>query len=72
MTAAWRMLRSAPLTVGYLLVLSATNVLLSSSSAQTDDRLSAFSTNLHQLVRVPLRVLVASAFWTSGWGQLAL
>jgi hypothetical protein len=73
MTAAWRVVRSAPLTVGYLLVLSATTALLSSASVRSDDRLLfAFSTNLSELARAPARVLVGSAFWTSGWGQFAL
>jgi hypothetical protein len=44
---------------------------MSSSSAPSDERLLAeLSTNLHQLARVPVRVLVASAFWPSGWGEL--
>ena len=30
------------------------------------------STNLHQLGHVPFRVLLGSAFWTSGWAELAL
>jgi hypothetical protein len=69
----WRAFRSAPLTVGYLLALTATTALVSSESAEANDRLLfSFSTNLHQLVRVPVRVLVGSAFWTSGWGDLAL
>jgi hypothetical protein len=46
---------------------------LSSSSGQTDDQLlSGLSTNLHQLGRIPVRVLIASAFWTNGWWGLAL
>jgi hypothetical protein len=69
---AWRATRSAPLTVGYLIVLSATTALLSIASPDSDDRLLlAFSTNLHQLGHAPVRVLVGSAFWTSGWGELA-
>src|SRR5438552_793948 len=67
-----RTCRATPLTVCYLIVLSATTLLLSRVSDQTEDRLLfAFSTNLHQLARVPVRVLVGSAFWTSGWGELA-
>jgi hypothetical protein len=62
---------SAPVTFAYLFVLAATTADLSSSSAPSDERLLAeLSTNLHQLARVPVRVLVASAFWTSGWGEL--
>src|SRR5262249_28663170 len=46
--------------------------LVSFASADSDDRLLfAFSTNLHQLGHVPVRVLVGSAFWTTGWGELA-
>jgi len=69
---AWRGVCSAPLTVGYLLVLSATTAVLSVASPDRDDRLLyAFSTNLHQLGHAPVRVLVGSAFWTSGWFELA-
>jgi Rhomboid-like protein len=69
---AWRGVRSAPLTVGYLIVLSATTAMLSIASPDRDDRLlDAFSTNLHQLGHAPLRALVGSAFWTSGWFELA-
>src|SRR5262249_26719437 len=65
-------LRSAPLTAAYLVVLTATTAVVSFASADSDDRLLlAFSTNLHQLAPVPLRVLVGSAFWTTGWGELA-
>ena len=70
---AWRGIGSAPLTVTYLLLLTATTGLLTSSSAQSDQRLLlTVSTNLHQLAHDPVRVLVASAFWTSGWPELAL
>ena len=64
---------SAPATSAYLLVLLATTAVLSSSSAQSDDHLLlSVSTNLHQLAHDPVRVLIASAFWTSGWWELAL
>jgi membrane associated rhomboid family serine protease len=64
---------AAPATCAYLLVLLATTALLGSSSAQTDNRLLlSVSTNLHQLAHDPVRVLIASAFWTSGWWELAL
>lgn len=70
---SWDALRSAPLTVGYLLVLSATTATLSIVGPDRDDRLLlAFSTNLHELGHAPVRVLVGSAFWTSGWLELAL
>jgi hypothetical protein len=68
----WQGLRAAPLTAGYLVVLTATTALISLASTDRDDRLLlAFSTNLHQLAHVPLRVIVGSAFWTAGWGELA-
>ncbi len=64
---------SAPATSAYLLVLVTTTTVLSSSSERSDDQLLfAVSTNLHQLAHVPIRVLIASAFWTSGWGELAV
>jgi membrane associated rhomboid family serine protease len=64
---------SAPVTSAYLLVLVATTAVLSSSSAQSDNQLLlSVSTNLHQLAHDPVRVLIASAFWTSGWWDLAL
>jgi membrane associated rhomboid family serine protease len=66
-------LSSVPATSAYLLALVATTAVLSSSSAQDDDQLLlSVSTNLHQLTHDPVRVLVASAFWTSGWWELAL
>jgi membrane associated rhomboid family serine protease len=64
---------SAPATSAYVLVLVITTAILSSSSERSEDQLLfAVSTNLHQLADVPIRVLVASAFWTSGWSDLAL
>jgi membrane associated rhomboid family serine protease len=64
---------SAPASSSYLLVLAVTTAILSSSSVHSDDQLLlAVSTNLHQLAHDPIRVLVASAFWTSGWWELAL
>ena len=66
-------LSSTPATSAYLLVLVATTAVLSSSSTQSDDQLLlSVSTNLHQLANDPVRVIVASAFWTSGWWELAL
>jgi hypothetical protein len=61
-----------PLTVAYLAVLSATMMLISSNAVDGERLLLAFSTNLHELARVPARVLVGSAFWTSGWLELAI
>jgi len=68
-----QMLSSAPATSVCLLTLTATTVVLSISSAQSDNQLLlAVSTNLYQLAHDPIRVLIASAFWTSGWWDLAL
>jgi membrane associated rhomboid family serine protease len=68
-----QMRSSAPATSVYLLVLIATTIVLSISSAQSDNELLlTVSTNLHQLAHDPIRVLIASAFWTSGWWELAL
>jgi rhomboid family protein len=65
--------RSAPATAVYLLVLAATTLVLSLSSERTSDRiLSALSTNLHQLARVPVRVVLGSAFWVDSWIDFAL
>jgi hypothetical protein len=70
---AWTVRRFAPATCAYVLILVGTTAFLTSSSERSDDRLLfAVSTNLHQLARVPIRVLIASAFWTSGWWNLAL
>lgn len=67
-----RAIRVAPLTVGYLAVLSATTVLISSNAVNGERLLLAFSTNLHELASVPARVLLGSAFWTTGWVELAI
>jgi hypothetical protein len=62
-----------PATSAYVFVLVATTAVLSSSSAHSDAQLLlSVSTNLHQLTHDPVRVLIASAFWTSGWWGLAL
>ena len=65
--------RSAPGTYIYLFVLLITTwVLQTSSAAIARQLLLERSTNLHQLARDPVRVLVASAFWVSGaWELLA-
>ena len=70
---AFGLIRSAPATSLYPLLLAATTSLLSFSGGRFDDRLAlALSTNLHQLGRVPVRVLVGSAFWLDGWTSLVL
>jgi len=62
--------RPAPTaTLTYIALLAATSSVLALAPAATGDRLlDALSTNLHQLGRVPLRVLVGSAFWVGGFG----
>jgi hypothetical protein len=71
--AGRRAIRLAPLTVAYLTVLSATTAVLSLSSPARDAQLLlSFSTNLHELGHVPVRVLLGTAFWTDGWGELAM
>jgi len=63
--------RSAPATFGYLAVLFVTTWVLATASGRLADRLLlAASTNLHQLARDPVRVLISSAFWLSGTGSL--
>lgn len=60
-------------TLTYAALLAATSLILTVSSAHTDAELvAALSTNLHQLGRVPLRVLVGSAFWIGGFRDLAV
>lgn len=67
--AAW--VRSAPATYGYLAILVVTSWVLASASGRLGDRLLLEqSTNLHQLARDPVRVLISSAFWLSGSGGL--
>ncbi|HVC86121.1 MAG TPA: rhomboid-like protein [Gaiellaceae bacterium] len=68
---AW--IRSAPVTYGYLAILFVTSWVLASASGRLGDRLLlAQSTNLHQLARDPVRVLLSSAFWLSDAGGLLL
>lgn len=64
--------RSAPATHVYLAALLVTSWVLATSSADVARRLLLErSTNLHQLARDPVRVLVASAFWLdSSWELL--
>ena len=63
--------RSAPVTFGYLAVLFVTTWVLTTASGRLADRLLlAASTNLHQLARDPVRVLMSSAFWLPGTGSL--
>jgi hypothetical protein len=56
----------APLTCAYLAILVATSILVHQLAPSTVHQLLlASSTNLHELGRVPVRVLVVSAFWIS-------
>ena len=66
---AW--VRSAPLTYGYLAILIVTTWVLASTRAQLGNRLLlAQSTNLRQLAKDPVRVLISSAFWLSHTSSL--
>ncbi|HZT54377.1 MAG TPA: rhomboid-like protein [Gaiellaceae bacterium] len=63
--------RSAPASFSYLALLTATSAVLAVTSDRLHDRLLlAVSTNLHELGRAPLRVLVASAFWLDDWREV--
>ena len=70
--AALAFLRSAPVSVAYLLVLCTTTAWLTTESGRDVDRLLLDrSTNLDHLGRDPVRVIVASAFWLSShWEPL--
>jgi hypothetical protein len=62
---AW--IRSAPGTYVWLVVLFITTVALHHMSPQFEQHfLRQRSTNIHELSRNPVRVLVASAFWIDG------
>ena len=64
---AERLLRAAPATIVYLLLLSSTTLLVHSLSSSAADRvLDSESTNLDHLARDPLHVLVGSAFLMPG------
>ena len=65
--------KSAPMTSAYAAILFVTTWVLASSRGRLADRLLlAQSTNLHQLARDPVRVLINSAFWLSGTGTLLI
>ena len=71
MPRAKAFLRSAPGTYTYLFVLIITTwVLQTSSSRIAEELLLERSTNLHQLIRDPMRVLFGSAFWVASTGEL--
>lgn len=67
--AVWRYLRRAPATFAWLAVLTFTAYLISRfNPALRDHFLRRHSTNLHELGRNPIRVLVSSAMWIDGSG----
>lgn len=64
--AGWRYVRKAPGTFMWLAILALTSVVLSKLPHELRHRvLLDQSTNLDQLRRNPIQVLIASAFWTS-------
>lgn len=72
--AAFGYARSAPVSIGYLLVLCVTTAWLMTETGRDADRtLLSRSTNLDHLGRDPARVIAASAFWlSSGWRPLCV
>ncbi|MEU5766663.1 rhomboid-like protein [Streptomyces asoensis] len=67
----WAYVRSAPGTYVWLTVLFVTTVALHHMSPEFEQEfLRRRSTNLHELSRHPVRVLVASAMWTDGGSWL--
>ncbi|MET8126309.1 rhomboid-like protein [Streptomyces sp. NPDC005065] len=60
-------IRSAPGTYIWLAILFATTVVVHQMSPDfEEDFLRQRSTNIHELVRDPVRVLISSAFWIEG------
>ena len=79
LTTAWRahrpavvsFVRGSPATFSYLAVLSVTTWVLAGASPKVVAALlEDQSTNLHHLTRDPVRVLIRSAFWLSGYELL--
>ncbi|MGI9092240.1 MAG: rhomboid-like protein [Mycobacteriales bacterium] len=67
LTGCRRWIRSAPATYTWLAIIAVTTAILLPRSDRVRDRfLRAHSTDVHELQMHPLRVLVASALWTSG------
>jgi len=67
LTAAWRFVRSAPLTYLWLTVLLITTIVQHSlSRRELRAVLIHSSTNIHHLATDPLEVLFASLFWIDG------
>ena len=68
-SAVWGYVRRAPGTFLWLLALAVTtHVINHMNPAFQDEFLRRRSTNLHELSRRPVRVLIASAFWLDGGG----
>lgn len=71
MPKAKSFMRTAPGTYTYLFVLVITTWVLQTSSGKVAQQLLLErSTNLHQLIRDPMRVLFGSAFWVENTGEL--
>lgn len=67
LTAAWRFVRSAPLTYSWLIVLLVTTIIQRNVSRQELRSLLVHqSTNIHALATQPLQVLLTSLFWIAG------
>jgi hypothetical protein len=67
LTAAWRFVRSAPLTYVWLIVLLITTIIQHSlSRRELHTLLIHQSTNIHELATDPLEVLFTSLFWIDG------
>lgn len=67
--SVWQYVRRAPATFFWLLVLTITTYIVSRfHPAFRDHFLRQRSTNLHELGRNPIRVLVSSAMWIDGGG----
>jgi rhomboid family protein len=67
LTAAWRFVRSAPLTYLWLTVLLITTIVQHSMSRRELRTLLVHqSTNIHELAADPLQVLFTSLFWIDG------
>jgi hypothetical protein len=67
LTAAWRFVRSAPLTYVWLIVLLITTIIQHNlSRRELHTLLIHQSTNIHELATDPLQVLFTSLFWIDG------
>jgi hypothetical protein len=67
LTAAWRFVRSAPLTYLWLIVLLITTIIQRNANRRELRILLVHqSTNIHELATDPLQVLFTSLFWIDG------